>query len=234
MTTTTTTTTAGRFNVKHVPLADPKNVLLPPLHIKLGLMKCCVRAMDHQGSGFKYLKEKFVSYKSNAKLTAGIFIGPEIRKLFADKNFPKHLNTKELEAWNTLKLVAENFLGNHRAENCIEIVENILEAFRRLVSGMSLKLHFLHSHLEFFPDNLGAVSDEHGERFHQDIPVVEIRYKGKSNANMMGDYCWFLQKQSETKYHRSAKHVKIQKTWYCFISSSEHFICVIIFFQFND
>ena len=202
--------TAGRFNVKHVPLADPKHVILPPLHIKLGLMKYFVRAMDYQGSGFKYLKEKFGSYKSDVKLTAGIFIGPEIRKLFADKNFSKHLNTKELKARNTLKLVAENFLGNHRAENYIEVVENMIEAFRHLGSRMSLKLHFLHSHLEFFPDNLGAVSDEHGERFHQDIAVVETRYKGKSNADMMGDYCWLLQKQSETKYHRSAKHVKKQ------------------------
>ena len=131
--------TAGRFNVKYMPLADPKNVLLPPLHIKFGLMKCFVRAMDHQGSGFKYLQKKFRSYKTEAKLTAGIFIGPEIRKLFADENFPKHLNTKELEAWNTLKLVAENFHGNHKAESYIEIVENMIEAFRRLGSRMSLK-----------------------------------------------------------------------------------------------
>ena len=93
-----------------MPLADPQNVLLLPLHIKLGLKKCFVRARD-QGSGFKYLQEKFGFYKSNAKLIAGIFIGPEIRKLFADENFPKHLNTKELEAWNTFNLVAENFLG---------------------------------------------------------------------------------------------------------------------------
>ena len=49
--------TAGRFNVKHVPSADPKNVLFPPLYIELGLMKCFVRAMDHQGSGFKYSKK---------------------------------------------------------------------------------------------------------------------------------------------------------------------------------
>ena len=128
-------------------------------------------------------------YKTEAKLTAGIFIGLEIRKLFADENFLKHLNTKELKAWNTFKLVAENFLGNHKAENYIEIVENVIEAFRRLGSRMSLKLHFLHSHLEFFPDNLGAVSDDHGETFHQDIAVVETRYKGKSSPNMMGDYC---------------------------------------------
>ena len=115
-----------------------------------------------------------------------------------------------MEAWNTLKLVTENFLENHKAENYIEIVENMIEAFRRLGCRMSLKLHFLHSRLEFFPDNLGAVSDEHGERFHQDIAVVETRYKGKSRADMMGDYSWFLQKQSETKYHRSTKHVKRQ------------------------
>ena len=30
---------------------------------------------------------------------------------------------------------------------------------------MSLKLHFLHLQLAFFPENLGAMSNEHGERF---------------------------------------------------------------------
>ena len=79
--------TACRFNVKHVPLADPKNVLLPPLYIKLELMKCFARAMDHQGSRFEYLKEKLGSYKSDAKLIAGIFIGPEIRKILPIKFF---------------------------------------------------------------------------------------------------------------------------------------------------
>ncbi|UYV72415.1 hypothetical protein LAZ67_9003037 [Cordylochernes scorpioides] len=43
---------------------------------------------------------------------------------------------------------------------------------------MSLKIHFLHSHLDFFLDNLGAVSDEHGERFHQAISSMEKRYQG--------------------------------------------------------
>ena len=30
---------------------------------------------------------------------------------------------------------------------------------------MSLKIHMLHSHLDFFPDNCGMFSDEYGERF---------------------------------------------------------------------
>ena len=55
---------------------------------------------------------------------------------------------------------------------------------------MSLKLHFLYSHLDFFQDNLGNVSEEHGERFHQDIQVMEKRYQGRWNEVMMGDYVW--------------------------------------------
>jgi hypothetical protein len=32
------------------------------------------------------------------------------------------------------------------------------------------------SHLHFLPGNLGEVSDEQGERFHQDIKSLEHRY----------------------------------------------------------
>ncbi|UYV76679.1 hypothetical protein LAZ67_14001721, partial [Cordylochernes scorpioides] len=49
---------------------------------------------------------------------------------------------------------------------------------KALGCNMSLKIHFLHSHLDLFPDNLGAVSDEHGERFHQDISSMEKQYQG--------------------------------------------------------
>jgi hypothetical protein len=43
---------------------------------------------------------------------------------------------------------------------------------------MTFKMHFVHSRLYIFPVNCGAVSDEHGERFHQDISEIENRYKG--------------------------------------------------------
>ena len=41
---------------------------------------------------------------------------------------------------------------------------------------MSIKVHCLHSHLDRFPENLGDFSEEQGERFHQDIKVMEERY----------------------------------------------------------
>ena len=75
---------------------------------------------------------------------------------------------------------------------------------------MSIKIHFLHSHLDKFPSNLGAVSDEQGERFHQDIKVMEERYQGRWNINMMADYCWSLKRDmpSGTKYARKCKKRK--------------------------
>ena len=68
----------------------------------------------------------------------------------------------------------------------------------------SLKIHFLHSHLNFFPLNLGAVSDEHGERFHQDMTKMESNYQGKWNPGMMGDFCW-MRDIPEAKYARFSK-----------------------------
>lgn len=42
---------------------------------------------------------------------------------------------------------------------------------------------------DLFPVNLGAVIDEQGERFHQDISTMEKRYQGKGSPSMLTDYC---------------------------------------------
>ncbi|GBM78589.1 hypothetical protein AVEN_105179-1 [Araneus ventricosus] len=67
---------------------------------------------------------------------------------------------------------------------------------------MSLKVHFLVLHLDYFPENLGAVSEEQGERFQQDIKEMERRYQGKGNVSMIADYCWMLQRDNPCKVHK--------------------------------
>jgi hypothetical protein len=67
---------------------------------------------------------------------------------------------------------------------------------------MSLKIHFLHSHLDFFPDDLGHVSDENGERFHQDIATMEKRYQGRWKPITLADYCWTLIREATDDYKR--------------------------------
>ncbi|UYV62858.1 hypothetical protein LAZ67_2002168 [Cordylochernes scorpioides] len=163
-------------NIANLPLIDSENIYLPPLHIKLGLMKNFVKAMDRNASGFAYLKQKFSSI-SEAKIKEGIFVGPQIRELQQDGNFQNSLNEVEAAAWNSFRNVCKNFLGSVKVENYRDIVNDLLLSYKALGCNMSLKIHFLHSHLDFFPDNLGAVSDEHGERFHQAISNMEKRYQ---------------------------------------------------------
>jgi hypothetical protein len=62
-------------------------------------------------------------------------------------------------------------------------------------------VHFLDSHLDFFPENLGAVSDELRERFHQDIYNMEKRYHGKWSLSMLADYCWTLRRDVPQATH---------------------------------
>ena len=66
-------------NMLHCALVDRSNVILilPPLHIKLGLMKQFVKALNEEGVCFKYIQEKF-PYMSAEKVKEGVFDKPQI------------------------------------------------------------------------------------------------------------------------------------------------------------
>lgn len=202
----------GHKNVIHEPLVDKGSIILPPLHIKLGLMKNFVKALDKTSKAFTYLREKF-SQVSDAKIKEGIFVGPQIRKVIADRHFEELLSGKELDAWVAFKSIVANFLGNHKSLDYILVVKQCVDAYRIMGCNMSLKIHLLDSHLDFFPDNLGEVSDEHGERFHQDISLMESRYQGRWSATMLADYCWMLQRDvPDASHHRKSSAKKFKPT----------------------
>ena len=49
----------------------------------------------------------------------------------------------------------KNFFGNHLAENYKELVGNLLKSLQDIGASMSIKVYFLHSLLDIFPDNCG-------------------------------------------------------------------------------
>ena len=98
----------------------------------------------------------------------------------------------ERNAWQAFRMIVEGFLGNHQRDDYAMVVSNLIESYEKRGCRMSLKLQFLHSHLDFFRDNLENVSEEYGERFHQDIQVMEKHYKGRWNDAVMADYVWNL------------------------------------------
>jgi len=70
--------------------------------------------------------------------------------------------------------------------------------------------HFLSSHLDFFSENCGSVSVEHGERFRPDIAAMEGRYKEKWSPSVFSDYCWTLMRDSPNlTFNRQAKKARL-------------------------
>ena len=129
----------------------------------MGLIKQLGKALDKDGQCFKYICRSFPGL-SIEKRKAGIFDGPDIRKLMQDENFILSINPLEADAWRGFVGVVQNFLGNSRAPNFEDVVQNMPDAYQRLGANTSIKVHFLHNHLDRFPANCGDVSDESGER----------------------------------------------------------------------
>ena len=122
-----------------------------------------------------------------------------------DKQFDEDMNETERNAWLFFKRICKDFLGNHKAANYQDVVQDLLTLYKAMGCNMSQKIHFLESHLDFFPENLGEVSDEHGERFHPDILAMEKQYQGKWTSSMLADYCWTLKRDvPEADYRRKS------------------------------
>ncbi|GBL80249.1 hypothetical protein AVEN_92185-1 [Araneus ventricosus] len=150
---------------------------------------------------FKYFCDQFPGL-SEAKLKEGVFVGADNRKIMKDENVETKMETNERKVWESFKLVFTSFLGNKKDPNYKYNVEEMIKNFKILGCNMSLKIRFHDSHLDYFPENLGAVSEEQVERFHQDIKEMEWRYEGKWNVSMIADYCWMLQRDNPCKVHK--------------------------------
>ena len=99
------------------------------------------------------------------KLKAGIFDGPQIRQLIRDPEFENSMNEVELESRKPFVPVVKNFLGNNKARNYAELAHNKLTAFRNLGCNVSVKMRYLFSHMDRFPEILASMSDKQGKRF---------------------------------------------------------------------
>ena len=95
---------------------------------------------------------------SEARIKEGIFIGPQIRELMQDKQFDEDLNETERNAWLPFKKICKDFLGNHKAAYYQDIVQELLTSYKAMGCNMSLKIHFLESHLDFFSQKISAKS----------------------------------------------------------------------------
>jgi len=145
---TRTSLTPGEKNVVNLPLVLPEKIYLPPLVHKVGPHGNFVKGIDKCSRGFDYLRNHFPSV-SDAKIKEGLFIGPQIRELMQDKQFDEDLNETERNAWLSFKRIRKECLGNHKTANYQDVVQVMLTSYNVMGCIMSLKIHFLESHLNF-------------------------------------------------------------------------------------
>ena len=106
--------------------------------------------MDWEGSGFVFFQEKLPRI-SMEKLKTSMFV------------------KKTHEGPNVWRSAALTEVSNYKLSECEKEIEELLKSFRQLRAWMSVKLHFLRSHLDCFLKNCGDLSEKQGEYFHQDI-----------------------------------------------------------------
>ena len=109
--------------------------------------------MGKESEGSGYVLPEFPKI-SEAKKKEGIFVGLQNTQLFEDQDFSRKLDSTERRAWKAFENVCRNFLGNEKAENYSEIMQELIS----LYNNISSKLHFLHSHFDFFPLKRGEPS----------------------------------------------------------------------------
>ncbi|GBN79856.1 hypothetical protein AVEN_147559-1 [Araneus ventricosus] len=108
---------------------------------------------------------------SEAKIKEGVFAGPDIRKLCKDEVFESKMEMSEKKCLESFQGSRQKFVGNLKDSNFKCIVENMLTKFKDLDCSMNLKMHFLNSHVDYFPENLAASSERTEKK-------ISPRYQG--------------------------------------------------------
>ena len=112
---------------------------------------------------------------SAEKVKECVFFGPQIKNLTYNAQFLFTMTDVKKKARLLFAEIVSKFLGNTKDCDYKTIVENMLTCIKAFGCCMSLKAYFSHAHLDYFPQNLGDMSEEHGERFHKAIKSMETR-----------------------------------------------------------
>ena len=89
--------TPGSHNVLNSSLIERSKILLPPLHIKLGLAKQFVKVLKPTSCAFCHIRQMFPSI-SEAKVKNAIFVGPQIVRILASKELEEQTSALERNA----------------------------------------------------------------------------------------------------------------------------------------
>lgn len=118
----------GTVSVQHIPLVNPIKIFLPPLHIKLKLTECLVKAMaDTITQELQYVSKKSPNITTANWKTASSW----------DVKSEKSWKMKQLG--KAFKWVCINFLGRKKSPDFSDSIQKLLNVYKVMGYHMSLK-----------------------------------------------------------------------------------------------
>ena len=79
------------------PLVLREKILLPTLHLKLGLAKQFIKALKSDSKALSHVKAMFPKLLE-AKMKGGVFTGPQIRQMLGSKELEDKMTALERDA----------------------------------------------------------------------------------------------------------------------------------------
>ncbi len=201
----------GNWSFVKPALVPPHKLVLPELHCRMGLFQIFIKQLfiihrETPHPAFIYYCKKFPRI-SDAKLQVGSLNGPDILKLVEDSAFVNELEKvspcAELDAWLSYVEVVHSFFGkDSRPTDYKERIGDLLSNYQQMGCNMSLKLHFLDEHIDRFPVFLSSMSEQHGERGHQEMKGPSRLYPSTESVRVMSERCFQIQTRPVQLQHR--------------------------------
>lgn len=121
----------GVCNVIHEALVPIQKILLPPLHVKLGLLKQFVITLDPNYTALHHIRKKcFLIYLMQKRKVA--YLLEQIHVMLASRDLEQTMTVVERNAWEAFRMVVMYFLGKTKCENYEEIVESLSQLYEVL------------------------------------------------------------------------------------------------------
>ncbi len=171
------------FNIVADALVPADNSIFPPFHLKLGVFRVLYKQLNQQAKD--YAKTKF-------KKKEEVFNGPEIFKLCKDPTFSSKLKKHEKAAFEAFKDVSTFVLTSkvHPTLTNEQLVDTLFKTFKKLDCSVTYIMQLLRSHIDRIPKNADDYSDQHGERYHQKLRLLENRFVSRPSISMLAKYCF--------------------------------------------
>jgi len=133
------------LNIQHPALVEVGKILLPPLHIKLGLMKNFVKAMDRTSLKLSDTCMKNPIDSAKQRLKRGLCEYSHYSRALQTSKFKDDRLNNLLQGDVTLartafRICPTNFFGDLRAENYKELLEDMLVQYHKFGCNMPLCL----------------------------------------------------------------------------------------------